>query len=116
MRKRGLVHLERTRGVPDENLPDFATLQRTRQHLFKARHFIAFEDNIRDPENHPFPTPSGKMRSSPAPLRHAASGNPGIYRTTFAHEGRRDALAKRFSAPVNYVERKKTARQLNAIR
>ncbi len=61
MRKRGLnTSGNRRAAMPDENLPDFATLQKTRQHLFKSAPFIAFEDNIRDPENHPFPTPSGK--------------------------------------------------------
>ena len=53
---------EQTRlSMPDENLPDFATLQKTRQHLFKSAPYVAFEDNIRDPQNHPFPTPSGKI-------------------------------------------------------
>ena len=53
---------EQTRlSMPDENLPDFATLKKTRQHLFKSAPFVAFEDNIRDPQNHPFPTPSGKI-------------------------------------------------------
>ncbi|HIA3484599.1 TPA: DMSO/selenate family reductase complex A subunit, partial [Escherichia coli] len=47
--------------MPDENLPDFATLQKTRRHLFKSAPHIAFEANIRDPQNNPFPTPSGKI-------------------------------------------------------
>lgn len=38
---------EQTRlSMPDENLPDFATLQKTRQHLFKSAPYVAFEDNI----------------------------------------------------------------------
>ncbi|MWL34908.1 molybdopterin-dependent oxidoreductase, partial [Escherichia coli] len=53
---------EQTRlAMPDENLPDFATLQKTRRHLFKSAPHIAFEANIRDPQNNPFPTPSGKI-------------------------------------------------------
>ncbi len=65
MRKRGLNASGNRRAgdAGPENLPDFATLQKTRQHLFKAAPFIAFEDNIRDPENHPFPTPSGKIKT-----------------------------------------------------
>ncbi len=43
MRKRGLNTSGNERGVPDENLPDFATLQKTRQHLFKSAPFIALK-------------------------------------------------------------------------
>lgn len=75
---------EQTRlAMPDENLPDFATLQKTRQHLFKSAPFIAFEDNIRDPENHPFPTPSGKMRSSRSACTTCSIRKSRRYRTTF---------------------------------
>nr|WP_065824635.1 DMSO/selenate family reductase complex A subunit [Photorhabdus australis] len=47
--------------MPKENLPTFEELKQTRKHLFKIPPYIAFEENIRDPENHPFPTPSGKI-------------------------------------------------------
>lgn len=61
--KQWIEHIwEQTRlAMPDENLPDFATLQNTRRHLFKSAPHIAFEANIRDPQNNPFPTPSGKI-------------------------------------------------------
>lgn len=61
--KQWIEHIwEQTRlAMPDENLPDFATLQKTRRHLFKSAPHIAFEANIRDPQNNPFPTPSGKI-------------------------------------------------------
>lgn len=61
--KQWVEHIwEQTRlAMPDENLPDFATLQKTRRHLFKSAPHIAFEANIRDPQNNPFPTPSGKI-------------------------------------------------------
>lgn len=61
--KQWVEHIwEQTRlAMPDEQLPDFATLQKTRRHLFKSAPHIAFEENIRDPQNHPFPTPSGKI-------------------------------------------------------
>ncbi|MFP1462548.1 hypothetical protein ACLB1E_15110 [Escherichia coli] len=60
--KQWIQHIwEQTRlAMPDENLPDFATLQKTRRHLFKSAPHIAFED-ICDPQNNPFPTPSGKI-------------------------------------------------------
>ncbi|EOL7247192.1 DMSO/selenate family reductase complex A subunit, partial [Escherichia coli] len=61
--KQWIEHIwEQTRlAMPDENLPDFAPLQKTRRHLFKSAPHIAFEANIRDPQNNPFPTPSGKI-------------------------------------------------------
>lgn len=61
--KQWIEHIwEQTRlAMPDENLPDFATLQKTCRHLFKSAPHIAFEANIRDPQNNPFPTPSGKI-------------------------------------------------------
>ncbi|BCG36018.1 dimethyl sulfoxide reductase subunit A [Escherichia coli] len=61
--KQWIEHIwEQTRlAMPDENLLDFATLQKTRRHLFKSAPHIAFEANIRDPQNNPFPTPSGKI-------------------------------------------------------
>ncbi|HDX7371630.1 TPA: molybdopterin-dependent oxidoreductase, partial [Escherichia coli] len=61
--KQWIEHIwEQTRlAMPDENLPDFATLQKTRRHLFKSAPHIAFEANIRDPQSNPFPTPSGKI-------------------------------------------------------
>ncbi|HCK1212562.1 TPA: molybdopterin-dependent oxidoreductase, partial [Escherichia coli] len=61
--KQWIEHIwEQTRlAMPDENLPDFAALQKTRRHLFKSAPHIAFEANIRDPQSNPFPTPSGKI-------------------------------------------------------
>lgn len=89
---------EQTRlAMPDENLPDFATLQKTRQHLFKSAPFIAFEDNIRDPENHPFPTPSGKIEIFSKRLYDMQHPEiPALSHYVPAHEGPEDALAKDF--------------------
>ncbi|TGC76133.1 dimethyl sulfoxide reductase subunit A, partial [Salmonella enterica subsp. enterica serovar Wilhelmsburg] len=89
---------EQTRlAMPDENLPDFATLQKTRQHLFKSAPFIAFEDNIRDPENHPFPTPSGKIEIFSKRLYDMQHPEiPALSHYVPAHEGPEDTLAKDF--------------------
>lgn len=89
---------EQTRlSMPDENLPDFATLQKTRQHLFKSAPFIAFEDNIRDPENHPFLTPSGKIEIFSKRLYDMNHPEiPALSHYVPAHEGPEDALAKTF--------------------
>ncbi|EHR1794288.1 molybdopterin-dependent oxidoreductase [Salmonella enterica] len=89
---------EQTRlAMPDENLPDFATLQKTRQHLFKSAPFIAFEDNIRDPDNHPFPTPSGKIEIFSKRLYDMQHPEiPALSHYVPAHEGPEDALVKDF--------------------
>lgn len=89
---------EQTRlAMSDENLPDFATLQKTRQHLFKSAPFVAFEDNIRDPDNHPFPTPSGKIEIFSKRLYDMQHPEiPALSHYVPAHEGPEDALAKDF--------------------
>ncbi|MDR1874526.1 MAG: molybdopterin-dependent oxidoreductase, partial [Synergistaceae bacterium] len=46
----------------EPGMPDFDTFRREGIYRYRDnRHFIAFEENIRDPGNHPFPTPSGKI-------------------------------------------------------
>ncbi|EAQ1567092.1 dimethyl sulfoxide reductase subunit A [Salmonella enterica subsp. arizonae serovar 41:z4,z23:-] len=89
---------EQTRlAMPDENLPDFATLRKTRQHLFKSAPSVAFEDNIRDPDNHPFPTPSGKIEIFSKRLFDMQHPEiPALSHYVPAHEGPEDALAKDF--------------------
>lgn len=49
---------------PQDNLPSFTELLSKRRHLLKGpshTNYVAFEENIRDPQAHPFPTPSGKI-------------------------------------------------------
>jgi anaerobic dimethyl sulfoxide reductase subunit A len=89
---------EQTRlAMPDENLPDFATLQKTRQHLFKSEPYIAFEDNIRDPENHPFQTPSGKIEIFSKRLYDMHHPEiPALSHYVPAHEGPEDALSEKY--------------------
>lgn len=89
---------ERTRqAMPDEKLPDFATLQTTRQHLFKSEPYVAFEDNIRDPENHPFATPSGKIEIFSKRLYDMHHPEiPALSHYVPAHEGPEDPLTKNF--------------------
>jgi len=89
---------ERTRqAMPDEQLPDFATLQKTRQHLFKSEPYVAFADNIRDPENHPFPTPSGKIEIFSQRLYDMQHPEiPALSHYVPAHEGPEDPLAEKY--------------------
>ncbi|POT57135.1 dimethyl sulfoxide reductase subunit A [Citrobacter amalonaticus] len=97
--KEWIEHIwEQTRlSMPDEHLPDFAELQVKRRHLFKGKPHIAFEDNIRDPQNHPFPTPSGKIEIFSKRLYDMQNPEiPALSHYVPAHEGPEDALTKSF--------------------
>ncbi|MDR2179856.1 MAG: molybdopterin-dependent oxidoreductase [Synergistaceae bacterium] len=48
--------------VNEPDMPDFEAFRKNGIYRYqKKRHCIAFEENVRDPANHPFPTPSGKI-------------------------------------------------------
>ncbi|MCT4717056.1 molybdopterin-dependent oxidoreductase [Enterobacteriaceae bacterium H18W14] len=83
--------------MPDEKLPTFEALQIQRRHLFKSKPYVAFEDNIRDPENHPFATPSGKIEIFSKRLYDMHHPEiPALSHYVPAHEGPEDALAAKY--------------------
>ncbi|MDR1378452.1 MAG: molybdopterin-dependent oxidoreductase [Synergistaceae bacterium] len=46
----------------EPDMPDFERFRENGIYRYRKKpHFIAFEENVRDPERHPFPTPSGKI-------------------------------------------------------
>ncbi|QLK63415.1 molybdopterin-dependent oxidoreductase (plasmid) [Enterobacteriaceae bacterium Kacie_13] len=97
--KEWIAHIwENTRqAMPDEKLPTFEELQVTRRHLFKSEPYIAYEANIRDPKNHPFLTPSGKIEIFSRRLYDMHNPEiPALSHYVPAHEGPEDALAKKF--------------------
>lgn len=97
--KEWIEHIwEQTRlSMPDEHLPTFSELQQQRQHLFKSKPHIAFEANIRDPENNPFPTPSGKIEIFSKRLYDMHNPDiPALSHYVPAHEGPEDELTKQF--------------------
>lgn len=97
--KQWIEHIwEQTRlSMPDENLPDFTQLQVKRHHLFKTKPYVAFEENIRDPQNHPFPTPSGKIEIFSKRLYDMHHPEiPALSHYVPAHEGSEDALTLDF--------------------
>ncbi|MCS2164535.1 DMSO/selenate family reductase complex A subunit [Scandinavium manionii] len=97
--KQWIEHIwEATRlSMPDENLPTFAELQTQRRHLFKSKPYVAFEDNIRDPDNHPFATPSGKIEIFSKRLYDMHHPEiPALSHYVPAHEGPEDALAAKY--------------------
>lgn len=97
--KEWIEHIwEQTRlSMPEQQLPDFAELQVKRRHLFKSKPYVAFEDNIRDPQNHPFPTPSGKIEIFSKRLYDMQHPEiPALSHYVPAHEGPQDALTKSF--------------------
>lgn len=85
------------KALPDENLSSFADLQIQRRHLFKSKPYVAFEDNIRDPQNHPFATPSGKIEIFSKRLYDMQHPEiPALSHYVPAHEGPEDALAAKY--------------------
>lgn len=97
--KEWIEHIwEQTRlSMPDEPLPTFDELLKQRQYLFKSAPYVAFEENIRDPQNHPFPTPSGKIEIFSKRLYDMNNPEiPALSHYVPAHEGPEDALAKQF--------------------
>ncbi|WP_312559099.1 DMSO/selenate family reductase complex A subunit [Atlantibacter hermannii] len=97
--KQWIEHIvETTRAaMPDENMPDFAQLQVQRRHLFKSEPYVAFADNIRDPENHPFATPSGKIEIFSKRLYDMHHPEiPALSHYVPAHEGPEDALTEKY--------------------
>ncbi|WP_435953801.1 DMSO/selenate family reductase complex A subunit [Dryocola sp. BD626] len=89
---------ENTRqAMPAENLPTFEKLQVQRRHLFKSKPYVAFEDNIRDPQNHPFATPSGKIEIFSKRLYDMNNPEiPALSHYVPAHEGPQDALTAKY--------------------
>jgi len=97
--KEWIEHIwEQTRlSMPDEHLPTFSELLVKRQHLFKSKPYVAFEANIRDPENNPFPTPSGKIEIFSKRLYDMNNPDiPALSHYVPAHEGPEDELTKQF--------------------
>ena len=97
--KQWIEHIwENTRlSMPDEQLPTFDELRVKRRHLFKSAPYIAFEENIRDPQNHPFTTPSGKIELFSKRLYDMNNPDiPALSHYVPAIEGPQDPLAQKF--------------------
>lgn len=81
-----------------KDIPDYDSFRREGIHKLRmAEPFVAFQSQIEDPRNHPFPTPSGKMEIYSQRL--AEMNDPGIppipkYLETW--ESRRDPLAEKY--------------------
>jgi len=81
-----------------KDIPDYDTLRKEGMCKFTPKPFVAFEKQINDPVNNPFPTPSGKVEIYSQAL--ADMGNPMIphipkYIETW--ESRNDSLAKKYT-------------------
>ncbi|WP_336295667.1 DMSO/selenate family reductase complex A subunit [Cronobacter dublinensis] len=89
---------EKTReALADHALPDFAGLCQQPHVYLKAPPYVAFEENIRDPENHPFPTPSGKIEIFSKRLWEMNHPEiPALSHYVPAQEGPQDALRAKY--------------------
>lgn len=97
--KQWIEHIwEQTRlAMPNEHLPTFEELLVKRRHLFKSEPYVAFENNIRDPQNNPFPTPSGKIEIFSKRLYDMQDPEiPALSHYVPAHEGPEDELIKKY--------------------
>lgn len=90
-----IAHIVETtrQAMPEENFPTFEQLCVQRRHLFKSEPYVAFAENIADPEAHPFPTPSGKIEIFSQRLYEMQHPEiPALSHYVPAHEGPEDAL------------------------
>ncbi|WP_426713214.1 DMSO/selenate family reductase complex A subunit [Cronobacter muytjensii] len=97
--KQWVEHIwEKTReALADRELPDFAGLCQNPHVYLKAPPYVAFEANIRDPENHPFPTPSGKIEIFSKRLWEMNHPEiPALSHYVPAQEGPQDALRAKY--------------------
>ncbi len=97
--KEWIAHIVETtrQAMPDEHFPTFEELCVKRQHLFKGAPHVAFEKNIEDPANNPFPTPSGKIELFSQRLYEMQHPEiPALSHYVPAHEGPEDALRRRY--------------------
>lgn len=89
---------EKTReACADLALPGFAALREQRHFYFKEPPYVAFEENIRVPDNHPFATPSGKIEIFSKRLWEM--NNPAIPALSHyvpTEEGPQDALREKY--------------------
>jgi len=85
-----------------KDIPDYETFRRNGVHKVKlAQPYVCFQEQIRDPLNNPFPTPSGKIEIYSQQL--ADAGNPmlpPIPKYIEAWESRNDPLAEKYPLQV----------------
>ena len=85
---------------PEDGIPTFDELLVKRRHLLKHRPHtqnVAFEKNIRDIENNPFPTPSGKIEIFSKRLYEMKNSEiPALSHYVPAIEGPEDTLTDKF--------------------
>ena len=83
----------------ETELPEFHKFVQGGGHKYQNRkNFVAFEDQIRDFANHPFPTPSGKIEIFSQRLHKMNNPKeiPAIPKYVPSYEGPSDALAKKY--------------------
>jgi anaerobic dimethyl sulfoxide reductase subunit A len=80
------------------DMPDFEAFRKRGAHYYESPRFVAFEANVRDFENHPFPTPSGKIEIF-SPRLHALNNPseiPAIPKYVPSFEGPEDPLFTKY--------------------
>ena len=104
--------------VDCKDIPDYDSFKRDGIYKMKcSRPYVAFEKNIKDLENNPFPTPSGKIEIY---SQHLADMNnpliPPVPKYIEAWEGHHDSLAKKYPLQLITIHTKRRAHsQFNEV-
>lgn len=93
-----LVGVNKARFPDRPDFPTFDELVKSRRYLFKDNNFVAFEKNIQDIDNNPFPTPSGKIELFSKRLYDMENPDiPALSHYVPAIEGPEDPLTDKYS-------------------
>ncbi|WP_369309277.1 DMSO/selenate family reductase complex A subunit [Providencia rettgeri] len=93
-----LVNVNKARFPDRPDFPTFDELVKSRRYLFKDIGFVAFEKNIQDIDNNPFPTPSGKIELFSKRLYDMDNPDiPALSHYVPAIEGPEDPLTEKYS-------------------
>jgi anaerobic dimethyl sulfoxide reductase subunit A len=98
--------------VVDSDIPDFDEFQHKGVYHFpRAKPYIAFENEIACPEQHPFPTPSGKIEIYSQQLAEMGRPDviPAIPKYIEPWEGRHDPLREQYPLQLLTPHGKRTA-------
>ncbi|MFC1950446.1 molybdopterin-dependent oxidoreductase [Chloroflexota bacterium] len=108
---KGIVEGYREVFAKDKEGSDYETLKKKALYKFPTdKPYVAFKEQIKDLENHPFPTPSGKIEIYSQELADWNNPQlPSIPKYIEAWEGRNDPLAKKYPLQLITIHSRRRA-------